>query len=126
MVKATISLRAPVSADKMEGWVAEQIDRLRDESRDSGVRVGRLSAALPPQAADWVVEVDLHGRDVPLEDDMALARLLMDIDALGLRPQLLLTSLPDALQPPDAELRRRCGTMRVPDGAVRTAYPHLN
>ena len=87
-----ISLRAPVSREKIARWVEEQVDRLRGEARATGVRLGRLTVASPPQRGDWLVEVDVRDQNVRLEDNMALASVLTDMELLGLRPQLLVTS----------------------------------
>ena len=88
-----ISLVAPVSISKVERWVKEQLDLLRDNASSSGVRLGHLSPAREGHGADWLVEVDLRDRDVPLEEDIALASILVDLQLLGLQPQLLVPSL---------------------------------
>ena len=91
-----ITLRAPVSPEKIERWVEDQVDRLREEARATGVRLGRLAPGSHPQGADWLIEVDLQDRDVELEHDAELALILTHMAVLGLRPQLLVTSPRDA------------------------------
>ncbi len=94
MDQGIISLRAPVSAAKMEGWVAEQIESLRRRGRPVGVRLGRLSPAAPEQGGDWVIDVDVRDRGVRLLDDVPLSSLLVELEVLGLRPQLLVDEAP--------------------------------
>ena len=95
MDEKIISLLAPVSRERIERWVEDQVDRLRGEASRMGVRLGPLSAAGPGQGGDWLVEVELRNRHVPLEDDVALASVLTEMALLGLRPQLLVTSRGD-------------------------------
>ena len=90
--EVTISLVAPVSVSKIERWVKEQLDLLRDQAGSMGVRLGHLRPASDGQDADWLVEVDLRDRAVPLEEDIALASMLTDLQLLGLQPQLLVPS----------------------------------
>ena len=90
--EVAIALVAPVSVSKIERWVKEQIDLLRDHGGSRGVRLGHLSPAREGHDADWLVEVDLRDRDVPLEEDIALASILVDLQLLGLQPQLLVPS----------------------------------
>ena len=91
-----ISLRAPVSREKIEPWVEHQLDRLRDATWSSGVRLGPLWRGWRAQGPDWLIEVDLRDRNVELDDDLALASVLMDMELLGLRPQLLLSPPPES------------------------------
>jgi hypothetical protein len=90
--EVTISLVAPVSISKIERWVKGQIDRLRDQASPCEVRLGHLSPAPQGHDADWLVEVDLRARTVPLEEDIALASILLDLQLLGLQPKLLVPS----------------------------------
>ena len=87
--EVTIALVAPVSISKIERWVREQIDLLRHEAGLVGLRLGQLSSACEAEGADWVIEVDLQDRHVPLEEDFALTSILVDLQLLGLQPQLL-------------------------------------
>lgn len=86
-----ISLVAPVSRERIERWVAEQVDGLRDEAAASGLQLGRLTAC-PTQDADWLLEVDARERGVAPQDDLALTSILTHLEWLGLRPQLLVSS----------------------------------
>lgn len=99
MDEVTIALRAPVSAKAIERWVEEQVDRLRDAAWASGVRLGPMWQAWRAQAADWLIEVDLRDRSVALDDDLALASVLIDMELLGLRPQLLVSPLRQSSAP---------------------------
>ena len=92
MPQVMIGLRAPVSADKIEGWVREELDRLRARAVALDVWLGPLSRPRPAQGGDWVIEVDVEDRDVRPEDDQALGSILLDMELLGLRPQLLVAA----------------------------------
>ena len=87
-----IALRAPVSREKIEFWVEEQVGRLRDVAWSRGVRLGPLWREWRSQGPDWLIEVDLRDRNVELDDDVALASVLLYMELLGLRPQLLMSS----------------------------------
>jgi hypothetical protein len=91
-----ISLRAPVSREKIERWVEEQVDRLRDAAWSRGVRLGPLWRGWRARGSDWLIEVDRRDRNVELDDDLALASVLMDMELLGLRPQLLASPPPES------------------------------
>ena len=99
MDEVRISLLAPVARERIESWVEEQVDRLRGQGRATGVWLGRLAPADPEQGGDWLVEVDLQARDVRLEDDVALAAILTDMELLGLRPHLLAATSKTTLLP---------------------------
>jgi hypothetical protein len=86
-----ISLRAPVSREKIERWVEEQVGQLRDAAWSRGVRLGPLWRGWRSQGPDWLIEVDLRDRAVELEDDLVLGSVLLDMELLGLRPQLLVS-----------------------------------
>lgn len=109
--QAMIALRAPVSADKMAGWVKEEVDRMRARAVALDVWLGPLARPQPAQGGDWVIEVDLEDRDMAPEDDVALASILLDMELLGLRPQLTIAS-PHSPPPyvPDAGERRNAAT----------------
>ena len=92
METVVISLLAPVTPSSMERWVEAQVDELRAQGRASGVRLGRLARSTPAQGGDWLIEVDREGRAGPLQGDLALASILTDMAALGLRPQLFVVS----------------------------------
>ena len=91
--EVVIALRAPVSREKVERWVEEQVDRLREAAWSSRVRLGPLWPGWRTQGADWLIELDLRDRKVELDDDVALASVLMNMELLGLRP-LLVSSPP--------------------------------
>ena len=92
MQQAMIALRAPVSPDKIESWVEQEVARLRARAVALDVWLGPLSRPPPAQAGDWVIEVDLEDRDVRPGDDPVLGSVLLDLELLGLRPQLLMAS----------------------------------
>ena len=92
MNQVMITLTAPVSTDKIEPWVKEQLDRLRDEATASSIRLGPLAPACLPHGADWLLGVDRADQRVRLEDDAALNLVMTDLALLGLRPQLLVAS----------------------------------
>ncbi len=95
MDQVVISLLAPVSDERPEGWIDEQVDRLRDEALARGVRLGPLEPCTPARGGDWLIAVDrvLHD-DVPLEKDITLAGIVTALGWLGLRPHLLVISEP--------------------------------
>ena len=105
--QAMIALRAPVSADKMAGWVKEEVDRMRGRAVALDVWLGPLARPQPAQGGDWVIEVDLEDRDMAPEDDVALASILLDLELLGLRPQLMIAAplFPRSYAPEPAERR---------------------
>lgn len=91
MDQLLVSIRAPVSGAQARRWVSGQVDLLREKARADGIDVGPLWPAWRAQAEDWLVEIDPGVRDVPLDEDIALASLLLDMQVLGLRPELLST-----------------------------------
>jgi hypothetical protein len=110
-----ISLRAPVSRERIEQWVDEQVDRLRDAAWSRRVRLGPLWPGWRAKGPDWLVEVDLRDRNVELDDDVALASVLMEMELLGLRPQLLMSpsresSGPAHVDAPTAQAAARPGS----------------
>lgn len=92
MDDVVISLLAPVARQAIDGWVEEQVARLRVEAQPRGVQLGRLVRSRPSQGGDWLVHVDLEPRDVPPQEHLALACVLTDMERLGLRPALFLIS----------------------------------
>ena len=99
MGEVRIALRAPVSAKAIESWVEDQVDRLRDAAWSSGVRLGPLWPGWRARGPDWLIEVDLRDRNMALDDDVALASVLVDMELLGLRPQLLVSPLRESSGP---------------------------
>ena len=85
-----ISLLAPakVSPDRIDAWVDEQVYRLRSRWRISGVGIGELRRSSPSQGGHWLIDLDLRARTGPLEQDVAVAGIIIDFERLGLRPQL--------------------------------------
>ena len=94
-----ISLRVPASREKVERWVEEELDRLRDAAWSRRIRLGPLWRGWRAQGPDWLIEVDLRDRNVELDDDVALASVLMEMELLGLRPQLLVSPPPESPGP---------------------------
>ncbi len=92
MEQIVISLLAPVTAKRIQRWVEEQVDGLRAQGQASGIRLGRLTPSRPSQGGDWLIEVDRQDRDMALEDDVALAAILTELAAMGLRPHLFVIS----------------------------------
>jgi hypothetical protein len=85
-----ISLLAPkkVSPQRIDPWVAEQVYRLRSRWLISGVGFGELRRSSPSKGGHWLIDLDLRARSGPLERDVALAGIIVDLARLGLRPQL--------------------------------------
>ncbi len=121
MEKVIIALEAPVSPDKIERWVQDQVDRLRGGACAVGVRLGRLVPARGAWDADWLLEVERERGGRP-EDDIALASVLTDMELLGLRPHLLVCSLPDEPELAPAHGGNDAGA-RGPERPPRRAEP---
>jgi hypothetical protein len=83
-----ISIRAPVSGEQARRWVERQVDRLRDTADADGIGVGALWPTWHQGVGDWLVEIDLRGRDVLPAEDIALTSLVLDLHVLGLRPEV--------------------------------------
>ena len=88
MDAVVISLLAPVDARPAQQWVQERVDALRARAQATGVRLGRLAASHPREGGDWLIEVTRDERDVALENDVALAAIVAELEYLGLRPCL--------------------------------------
>ncbi len=95
MDQVVISLLAPTCDEDPEGWIEEQVDRLRNEALARGVRLGPLERSTPARGGDWLIAVDrvLHD-DMPLEQDITLAGIVQALGWLRLRPHLLVISQP--------------------------------
>ncbi len=87
-----IALRAPVTPARIDRWVREEVDRLRAEAGPTGVHLGELVRATPERGGDWLIRVELADRTVVLEEHLALACVLTDMERLGLRPALYVAS----------------------------------
>ncbi len=98
MDDVVISLLAPVSSEKTESWVEEQVDRLRGLALARGVRLGPLERSTPARGGDWLIAVDRLVDDVPLEKDVTLAGLAIEMAWLGLRPHVLVIPQPAGAQ----------------------------
>ena len=85
----TIALRAPVAGKRIERWVEQHVDSLRDAAWSSGVRLGRLWPAWRREGPDWLLEVDLRDRQLAPEDDPLLDLILMEMTLLGLRRRVV-------------------------------------
>lgn len=96
MNEVMISLLAPpeVSPESIDEWVEEQIYLLRGRWRFTGVGIGEITRSCPSEGGHWLIDLDLHARTVPLEKDSAVAGIVIDLERLGLRPQLLVTAQP--------------------------------
>ena len=94
MNDAMLSLLAPVGVEPQEidMWVEEQIYRLRSRWRISGVGFGELRRSCPSEGGHWLIDLDLRARTGPLENDVALAGIVTDLERLGLRPQLFVSA----------------------------------
>jgi hypothetical protein len=111
MDEVVIALFAPVSVARIDRWVEEQVDRLRTEAAPTGVGLGPLVRASPAGGGDWLIGVDLADRSVRLQDHLALACVLTDLERLGLRPALLVVS----------PAERTAARARSPSRALRRA-----
>jgi hypothetical protein len=82
--------RVPVSAEELERWLEQQVDRLRAEAPRGTVRLSRLTQELPSIDIDigWLLEFELP-EDEPLLARDRLAEALRDMRLLGLEPTLL-------------------------------------
>lgn len=114
MEAVIISLLAPVARRRMQRWVEAQVDGLRAQGQGSGIRLGRLVAASPSQGGDWLIEVERDGRDVALEDDIALSLILTELAAIGLRPRLFVVT-----REPGAQRTRDAHSAGAAAGAAR-------
>ena len=93
MDQVVISLLSPdVPPRQIEPWVERHLDRLRDLGRGGGVELGRLARSSPIRGGHWLIDVGRDGRDVALEEDVVLAMIVTDMEALGLRPQVFVIS----------------------------------
>jgi hypothetical protein len=90
MDQVMISLLAPtnVSPERIDAWVDEQVYRLRSRWRISGIGIGELRRSSPSKGGHWLIDLDLCARTGPLEQDVAVAGIIIDFERLGLRPQL--------------------------------------
>jgi hypothetical protein len=92
MDEVVISLLEPLAIEKTERWVEEEVDRLRELARPRGIRLGPLERSTPAQGGDWLIPVDRLVEDIPLEKDVVLAGIVIEMAWLGLRPHLLVIS----------------------------------
>jgi hypothetical protein len=82
--------RVPVSAEELERWLEQQVDRLRAEAPRGTVRLSRLTQELPSVDIDigWLLELELPEGEPLLARDR-LTDALRDMRLLGLEPTLL-------------------------------------
>ena len=93
MDQVVISLLSPdVPPRQIEPWVDRHVGRLRELGRDGGVELGRLERSSPIRGGHWLIDVRRDDRDVALEEDVVLAMIVTDMEALGLRPQVFVIS----------------------------------
>ena len=111
-----ISLLAPADPHEIDGWVEEQVERLREAGKPHNLLLGRLVRARPHQGGHWLIKVDRRERTGPPEQDTILAAIVIDLERLGLRPALFAStgrqkSLADARRPshPPARATARHG-----------------
>ena len=102
----TIALRAPVAGKRIERWVEQHVDSLRDAAWSRGVRLGRLWPAWRREGLDWLLEVDLRDRQLAPEDDPLLDLVLMEMTLLGLRPRVVERSHGALVRESNTPLRR--------------------
>jgi hypothetical protein len=104
MYDMMISLLAPAGRQRVDAWVEQQVDRIREACGPSGVLLGRLVKAHPAQGGDWLIKVDRRARSGPPERDVALAAIVAELEWLGLRPAVFVST---GRVPRLAETRRR-------------------
>ena len=93
MDQVVISLLSPdVPPRQIEPWVDKHVGRLRELGRRGGVELGRLERSSPIRGGHWLIDVRRDDRDIALEEDVVLAMLVTDMEALGLRPQVFVIS----------------------------------
>jgi hypothetical protein len=82
--------RVPVSAEELERWLEQQVDRLRADAPRGTVRLSRLTQELPSVDIDigWLLDLDLPEGEPLLTRDR-LTDALRDMRLLGLEPTLL-------------------------------------
>ena len=80
---------APVEADELESWLAQEIEHVRATAPDATVRLMRLTQTRPtgPSLVGWLVELDSVPGDGVAE--FHLENVLADMRPLGLQPSLL-------------------------------------
>lgn len=93
MDQVVISLLSPdVPPRQIEPWVDKHVGRLRELGRGGGVELGRLERSSPIRGGHWLIDVRRDDRDIALEEDVVLAMIVTDMEALGLRPQVFVIS----------------------------------
>ena len=119
MDQVVISLLSPdVPPRQIEPWVAKHVDRLRELGRDGGLDLGRLERSSPIRGGHWLIDVRRDDRDVVPEQDVVLAMIVTDMEALGLRPQVFVVARdPGGRRSRDAHGPRAVAT-RQPGGAM--------
>lgn len=88
---------APVATEELERWLAREVSRLRESAPGAGLRLLRLTQAVPTADIEvgWLVELDAADGDPPL-DERGLEAMLRDMRLLGLRPIVLRNGNPDS------------------------------
>jgi len=92
MDDVTISLLAPAPRAGVDGWIEPQVERIRFNADRMGVGLGRLVRSRPAQGGDWLIAVDRRDREGPVEDDVALAGIVLAFERLGLRPAVFVST----------------------------------
>jgi hypothetical protein len=82
--------RVPESAEELERWLEQQVDRLRAEAPRGTVRLSRLTQELPSVdiPIGWLLELELPESE-PLLGRARLTDEFRDMRLLGLEPTLL-------------------------------------
>ena len=83
-------LCAPVAADEVEQWLAEELERLRDDSPRAVLRLLRLTQPAPTGAVEigWLIELEATSGAAKFDGE-ALAPVVRDLRLLGLQPTVL-------------------------------------
>ena len=80
---------APVAADEVEQWLADELERLRSEAPTAVLRLLRLTQHAPTGEVEigWLIELEPANGE-PQFDSAILAPVVRDLRLLGLQPTL--------------------------------------
>jgi hypothetical protein len=81
---------APLAADQVEQWLADELERLRDDAPTAVLRLLRLKQQAPTGEVEigWLIELDAAS-GAPKFDGETLAPVVRDLRLLGLQPTVL-------------------------------------
>ncbi len=81
---------APVAADELEQWLADEVERLRDDAPLAVLRLLRLTQRAPTGEVEigWLIELEAASGE-PQFDSEVLAPVVRDLRLLGLQPTVL-------------------------------------